>query len=304
MVKAVRGVVAGFEIEADLEFDYLRSGQGDLLSVEEGVAESPPAREGPIVSWERRPDNPFEASLFQIEERFVMQIPSLGDFGVQPASGRIVVPAGADPVLREERLWGVPLALCASLRGDLVLHSASVDVDGRALLICGPTRFGKTTLAAGFLRAGHRVLAEDLSFCRLGPTPSILPGPAMLRLRTDVWSELGPLADTHTTAEDPDRMHLALDERLRGLGDPVPLAGIVLLRRAASEPELKRVDGTPLLQDLFTMAFGLPTDADRTRRFEAVVELVGAVPVWVFDRPLRFDLLDAVVRLLAGRCLS
>jgi hypothetical protein len=304
MVKIVRGVVAGFEVESDLDFVYLRSGQGEPLVVEEGVAESSPAGADPIVSWVRRPDNPFEASLFQIEQRFVMQIPSLGDFGVDPASGRIVVPAGADPVLREERLWGVPLALCASFRGDLVLHSASVEIDGRALLICGPSRFGKTTLAAGFLRAGHRVLAEDLSCCGLTPAPSILPGPAMLRVRRDVWSELGPLEETHTTADDADRMHLALDDRLRGSGGPVPLAGIVLLRRAASVPELQRVDGTPLLQDLFTMAFGLPTDADRTRRFEAVVELVGGVPVWVFDRPLRFDLLEAVVRQLAEGCVS
>ena len=58
------------------------------------------------------------------------------------------------------------------------------------------------------------------------------------------------------------------------------------------------------IPELFTMSFGLPTDADRARSFGAVAALAGAAPMWVLDRPLRFDVLGDVVSLLIDRCLA
>ena len=79
-------------------------------------------------------------------------VDGLGTYDVRPGGAlpRIVVPAGADPIGREERLWGIPAVLCFLARGDHSLHAGSVDLGGRAVAFGAPGRFGKTTLAAAF----------------------------------------------------------------------------------------------------------------------------------------------------------
>ena len=93
-------------------------------------------------------------------------IEGVGWYTIEPTSGRIELPDGADPVAREERLWGIPTSLCIVARGDQTLHAGSVDVGGAAILIGAPGRHGKTTLVTAFHGAGFRLLAEDTTRCR------------------------------------------------------------------------------------------------------------------------------------------
>jgi hypothetical protein len=298
-----RGSIFGFEVMSDLDFSYLRDGSGSALEVrQEDVTHAPDAK--PILEWVRRPENPFEATLYGAETGYIVSIPGIGSYAVDPDAAQISVPSVVDPVPREERLWGIPAALSIAARGDVPLHASAVDVGGRALVFCGPSRFGKTTLAAGFLHAGYRVLSEDLTCCRLGPVPAVLPGPAMLRVRRDVYERMGAIAGTHITAEEADRVHLAFEDGLRGSGEPVPLAGVVLLKRGLPTLELDRVDATRFLPELFTMSFNLPSDADRARCFSAVVDLATTAPLWLLDRPLRFDLFDSVIDQVVETCLA
>ena len=78
---------------------------------------------------------------------------------------------------REARLFGLPAALCFMTRGDVAVHAAAVDVDGSALLLAAPGRFGKTTLAAAFAGEGFRLLAEDTACYRSIPRPIGAPRP-------------------------------------------------------------------------------------------------------------------------------
>jgi hypothetical protein len=43
-----------------------------------------------------------------------------------------------------------------------VLHAAAIDVGGRALVLCGPSGAGKTTLALALTARGHRLLTEEV----------------------------------------------------------------------------------------------------------------------------------------------
>jgi hypothetical protein len=123
-------------------------------------------------------------------------------------------------------------------------------------------------------------------------------------MRPDVYERLGPIAGTEVVANDPDRVHLALVDELRGSCDPVPLAGVVLLRKGLPELELYRVEASRFLAELFTVSFNLPTDAERVRSFTGVADLAAGVPLWVLDRPLEFDTLGDVVDRLITTCLS
>ncbi len=290
---AIRGTCFGYEVRSALPFEFLRGGEGEPLEV---VASSD-GRAGPddelLLDWERSPERPFCARLYSDGSRYRLWVRDGGWFGVEPGVPRVHVPAREDAIRREERVWGVPAILCFLARGDLPLHAAAVEVEGRAILLAAPGTFGKTTLAAAFLRAGHRVLSEDVSCVRLLPEPAVLPGPALLRVRRDVANRLD-LPFGRVVAEDEERLHLSLDERERGDCRPVPL-GAALLLRTGDCFGLERAPTPDAIRDLWALSFRLPSEDDFARCFAAVSDLVRSVPVWNLSRRLRFDTLAATV---------
>ena len=217
-----------------------------------------------------------------------------------PRSGGSTVPADAPAIPREERLWGISAVLCFLDRGDHSLHAGAVDVGGVAVAFGAPGRHGKTTLASAFVAAGHRLLSEDSTCLRPGPPPAVVPGPAMLRVRPDSFAELDiPGADVLLTEDD--RVHLALDPATRGGSDPVPLAGLIMLRtHEAPSIDLTPVPADLAIQDLWSLSFHPPTDEGRAACFERVSALAATVPVWNLTRRLRYDDLGDVVDAIAA----
>ena len=199
------------------------------------------------------------------------------------------------------RLWGIPTVLCFIRRGDLSLHAASVDVDGSAILLAAPGRFGKTTLASGFLNAGYRLLSEDVSCFRLLPEPQALPGPMLLRVRRDVYERI-ELPGTYPVLSEPERVHLTADGSLRGDGSPVPLRAVVFLREGQGKTLMERVEPAQGLPDLWALSWKLPTDADRARCFRGTASLATSVPMWNLYRELRMDQLQEVVETIVSTC--
>jgi hypothetical protein len=293
------GVCFGFEPRSTVPLRYLRSGSGEPLEIDEGREPELSSLGRPIREW-RPPRNPLHARLYRADKRFHLWIEGGGWFEIDPDRRAIRLPEGTDPLRREERLWGIPALLCFVRRGDVPLHGAAVEVDGGSLLLCGPSRAGKTTLAAAFLSAGHRVLSEDLGCCRLSPSPAVLPGPAMLRTRLDVYRRLS-FPKTTVVGRDTERVHLALEDELRGDGRPVPLQGIVFLRKGARSRR-ERVRPEEALPDLWALSLKLPLDQDRARCFHGLVQLVETVPIWNFHRPVSYRSLPSVVRELARLC--
>jgi hypothetical protein len=49
--------------------------------------------------------------------------------------------------------------------------------------------------------------------------------------------------------------------------------------------ELTPVDPGDAVRDLWFLSFHLPNDADRARKFQALVDVSSTVPVWSFIRP-------------------
>jgi hypothetical protein len=299
------GACFGFEVKTDLSLTYLRNaGRTDgQLAVREDEVEPVSEAVAPLREWEPTDVNPFHARLYAAREDIAdrLWVRDLGWYAVDATTGEIVIPAGADPIRREERLWGIPATLCFLARGDVPLHAAAVDVGGRALLFGAPGRHGKTTLAAAFHAAGHGLLSEDVACLRVAPEPLVVPGPAMLRVRPDSFSHVD-LPETREVGRDPDRVHLAL-ERSAG-ADPVGLAGVVLLRGTADSIDIQPENRVEVVRDLWALSFKVPTDADRVRCFQALVDLAAAVPVWGLRRPMTFDALPSVVDSVIERCVA
>jgi hypothetical protein len=288
------GTCYGFEVRTELPLAYLRGGAGDPLEVRAEAAEGEGPDDELLIEWQASPGRPLEAKLWSDGRRFRLWIGDGGWFSVDPAAPWIDVPADGG-IRREERLWGIPALLCFLARGDLPLHAAACEIDGGAVVLAAPRTYGKTTMAAAFHRAGHRVLNEDTACIRLGPDAAVVPGPAMLRVRHDVAAGL-ELPAVRLVGEDADRVHYALDDP--GDCEPVPLRAVVFLDEGDT-PALEPVGPPEALRDLWALSFRLPTEEDVGRSFAAVADLAAAVPVLRLRRPLALDALADHVALVA-----
>lgn len=257
--------------------------------------------EGTLVAeWAPVPERRSWARLYEDSGLYRLWVEGAGSFQIDPRVPSVELPLGFEPaVRREERLWGMPALLCFLARGDLPLHAAAVEVDGEAILLAAPGYSGKTTLAAGFDAAGHRVLSEDVSCIRLSSPPTLVPGPAMLRVRRDLAGRL-ELPGAREVAVGDDRVHFALDPSRRGDCTPLPIRSVVFLRPGDSEAALERVHATDALRDLWTLSFRLPTVEERERCFQGITTLAGSIPVWNLSRRLRLDGLRQVIERIAA----
>jgi hypothetical protein len=296
-VTAPLGTCFGFEVRSTLPFAYLRAGFGDPLEVTAPAAEGTAPGDELLIEWRSTPELPPEARLYSDGRAFRLWIGDGGWFWVEPKKGRIEVP-GDGGLRREERLWAMPALLCFRARGDLPLHAAAVETEGSALLVAAPRTYGKTTMAAAFHSAGHRVLSEDTTCLRIAPEPAVVPGPAMLRVRHAVAGSL-ELPNARRIGEDADRVHYALDER--GDCTPVPLRAVVFLERSEGPAELEPVDQPTAIRDLWALSFRLPTDEDIGHSFAGVVALASSVPIFRLRRPLRLEDLTEHVALVLSR---
>lgn len=295
--------VFGFRVDSEIGFRFLRTGgSDDVLRVQEGPGDPPAAEGPPVFEWRLRDGSrEITGRLHQSGDMYHFWTRDAGWYHIDPASRLISVPRNADATRREVRLWGLPTLLCFVELGCFPLHASAVEIPGGAVLLAAPGRFGKTTLAMGFHQNGYRVLSEDLSCCRVGPNPVLLPGPASIRLRPDVFDGEVP-AGTRLIGVRPDRVFLAVDPDRRGNGRPVPIRGIVFLRESAEEIVIEPIEAARCLPDLLTLTFRIPGNAGLARSFRGLSELAAATPFWNLHRPMRIDRLGEVVRCIVETC--
>jgi len=288
------GFCFGYEIESDLEFEYLRRGPGARLQIEQHDG-TWNARNGELlIDWEPRPNRPAHVRLHRSGSGYGLWISDAGWYEVQVDEPRIVVPPAASTLRREERLWGMPSLLTFQNRGDLPLHAGAVESGGKAILFGGPTRHGKTTLAASLFDSGLRLLSEDLS-C-ITASWQIVPGPTMIRLRHDMAAALH-IENTRIVGKDEERTHLAMFGDMAEDSSTVPLGAVVLLD-VGDELDITRVDPMEALPDLWVLTFHLPGDEHNRWAFDRITELTTVVPVFRLRRPLRLDAIPATIEMM------
>jgi hypothetical protein len=271
-------VVFGFELETPFPLRTARDSTGDPLSVE--MADLRDLGTGSeLLNWSPQQENPLDATLSTLGGAdYVLDIADSGKYLIQSRERHIVMPVMPDEPLREVRLLGLPLLLCFLARGEVSLHGAAVMGPNGAIVLAAPGKHGKTSLAATLAGLGCRLLTEDLSCIRVGAEPVLYPGPASLRIREDMAAHVLPLDGMREIGSLGDRLVLATSDP--GSGDPVPLAALVLLKGFEESVSLHPVDPLGALSDLWLLSFHLPTEEDRVRKFNQLVDLVGAIPVW------------------------
>jgi hypothetical protein len=125
-------------------------------------------------------------------------------------------------------------ALLLALRGYLPIHGSALEIDGRAVLLCGQAGAGKSTLAANLVALGARLISDDLSVLVAGETPKLLAGRPSIRLHADTAAWLASRGKVQDVMPSYDHKIVVRPARVPAHSE-YPLQRIILLDRQDTE---------------------------------------------------------------------
>ncbi|CDX40748.1 HPr kinase [Mesorhizobium sp. ORS 3359] len=177
-----------------------------------------------------------DATAFRFEPtRQYLSWQAVGTFLISGANRIDVDPApGVDDPLLAFPLLGPVMALALHQRGLLVLHASAIEVGGKSVIFMGDKGAGKSTTAGAMIRAGHRLLTDDVVALDLSDPdrPMILPGFPQLKLAPDAAGAI-----RLEQAEVRPQVHPQIDKAQHRLRDgfateAVPVSRIYVLERS------------------------------------------------------------------------
>jgi hypothetical protein len=281
------GSLYGFEIKTDLPLRRLNSAAGRRGDLAVEAAAEPlvaPAGE-PAGSLAGEDGRRWFASYELGGGGCLLQMPPVGSFLLAPGAGRIAVEStGGDAELLGHRIASSAVCTLLSMRGDLVLHAAAIEADGRAIVFCGPSLRGKSTLARVLGEAGCRVLGEDgIAVSLDGAGPLAWPGARGVRVR-----RLGG---------DRRRVDLLPDP---GPSEPAPceVAAVVLLGERSDALGIEPLDPARALALLTPNLIHSGGRAAIGIAFARLAGLLGSVPALSVALPDDLDALPGAAQVL------
>ena len=182
------------------------------------------------------------------------------------------------------------------------LHATVVVVDDQAVAFLGHNAFGKSTLAACFLEAGHRLLTDDLLILREAPDRVLAyPGPPRIKLFPGSASRfLGETGSPVTMNADTSKLILPIDGARR-CDRPVPLKAIYSLAdpdKGCGTPALtiETLSAREAFVELLKGTFNrrLVNPARLERQFSVMASLTGLISVKRLSYPRSIDRLHDV----------
>ena len=228
----------------------------------------------------------------------------LGEFLVA-AGGKCIWCMRAPEALAESfqvYLLGQALSFALVKAGLEPLHGTAIEHEGEAIAMLGSSGFGKSTLAAGFVAAGCRLLTDDQLVLRSYPSGlRAYPGPPRIKLLPDSASRvLGPTAAGVPMNAQTNKHVIALGAA-QHCQSAVPLRLIYVLATPSETRRLRRVRAVALsARDAFFALVGNTynryiIDPDRLKRqMPQITHLVSTVPVRKLFYPRSFSHLGEV----------
>lgn len=200
--------------------------------------------------------------------------------------------------------WGLNLIVALRSHCFLMLHSAALERNGKALLLPAMPGYGKSTLCAGLAHRGWRILSDEFGFLR-PETREIIPAPRPIALKNesiDIIRAFAPEArigpSTHGTRKGTVAHVIPDVESVLRQRETSP-AGLIVFPRwsRGARTEMKRLPRSESFMLLATNAFNYELLGESG--FTTLLELVSHAECY---RLVYSDLEDAVTELnrLAG----
>jgi hypothetical protein len=294
----------GVSIRTDMELPLPRGPSPSLfeLRIQERTGAIPPSTRR-TIEMQENPFSIFDAGCLPDGSNYA-GLRGVGEFLISK-DGRSIncyrFPQ-ANPESFHVYLLGQALSFALVKNGIEPLHATVVVVEGKAVAFLGDCGFGKSTLAAEFLRAGHRLLTDDLLVLRgTGDQPLAYPGAARIKLFPELALRF-PVDAATGIPMNPDTRKLVIPlEQHRACGAAVPLAGFYALAspdKMAAETNIRITTLRPqeafvrLLASIFNV---LILHAPRLRcHFEATEALANSISVKELSYPRTLECLPMV----------
>ena len=198
-------------------------------------------------------------------------------------------------------LVGQVLSFALLRQGIEPLHSTTVVVNGEAVAFLGDCGYGKSSLGAAFLRAGHRLLTDDLLVVKEEKGRFLAqPGPPRLKLFPEVArAVLGK--EPAGVPMNPSTPKLVLPLAPGEVAaSPAPLRAFYLLPAGGAARRrigLRRLRPRQAFLALVANTFNpVITESGRlARQFQTAAQLAEALPVKALSFPRGLERLPAVV---------
>jgi hypothetical protein len=280
------GSLYGFEVESELPLRRLNAATGTrgVLKIEAatGPLGAPP---GQLVSRLDDEEGRRRYASYELDDdRCLLELPPTAGFVLEPGRRRIVVDSrDSDAELLEHRIASSAVCTLLSMGGDLVLHASAAEVEGRAVIFCGPTQRGKSTLARVLGEAGHSVIGEDgIAISIDEESPTAWPGARGVRVRSRDRN-----GDTQTrVVSDPGP----------GEPGPCPVASVVLLGERGTELEATPLDRARALALLTPNLVHAGSRGSIGAGFARLATLLHTVPALCVSLPDDLEALPAAIR--------
>jgi hypothetical protein len=184
------------------------------------------------------------------------------------------------------------------------LHSTTVVINGKAVAFAGDCGYGKSTLGASFVQAGHALLTDDLLVVREEDYGFMAyPGPPRLKLFPDIAKRLFGRGINGTPMNNlTPKLVIPLEQDAKVFWrDATPLKAIYVLTPPTGGSRSHRITirllsprraFVELLKNTFNTVVVDP--ARLRRQFDLAARLVGKVPVKSVSFPRRLARLPAV----------
>lgn len=253
-----------------------------------------------------RRDSSTSAGWFHSEslrdDSYYLRWTNLAEFLISPAGDVVHCRALRDGVEEAFHSYLLSQVLSFALlkQGIEPLHATAVVIDGVAIAFLGDCGYGKSSLAASFLRDGASLLTDDLLILqRSAGGYAGWPGPPRLKLFPDVARDLlGPAAPVGTRNAFTAKALFPMAAQARS--GPVPMAALYVLDRPQVFPNHGvRIDALapkPAFLELTRNTFNsVLQGSDRLRtHMTLIADVANRVPVRLISYRRELALLPAV----------
>ena len=279
--------MCGSVIDSDVPLAEAMPCVADVCDIEIRIASLPEKPPGIGPNWS------LEGS------RLWLEIPDIARLRISEGRWIEINPA---PGLQLENwapfITGPALGILLHQCGDLVLHAAAVEIDGRAIVLSGLAGSGKSVLAAAFAKRGHSVLGDDL--CRISFDP--VKGP--LAQPEGPYVKLWPRVAERMGYRHGERIRPPIGKSrflCRAPDGPLPVVALFEMQRAARREitTIEAVTGIDAIGSLSRLSYCpwlidvLPNGA--SRQFRNAAALLRQVPLCLPSYFNDWDLLDGTV---------
>lgn len=303
-VSAYRYFVYGMTLNSEIPLALPERGEGELGQIELRMAPasyfSHAARGLP-----RQPESDsFYQSRFLQDGSAYVRWEGVGEFLIS-SDGACITGRQHDRAHRESfevYLLGQALSYALVKRGFEPLHATAIVVRGAAVVLLGSSGFGKSSLAACFLEAGHPLLTDDLLILRpSGGRILAYPGPPRIKLFPRQARRFFPKGARGVAMNSGSQKVILPLSYARSVGGPAPVRAIYALPTPTSKAgnQSVRIAMLPPRKSFLalvknTFNYRIVNPARLERQFEAATRVARLVPVKQVSYPRGLSHISAV----------